>query len=228
MKMTKKKWFIVIIALIIFIATLYFAFGRECQSIEDLSSSCEIMKQTVNFSSPNQIITTANCNITIINDAGTTINNQTTMGSNLKGYGWHNYTFTPVTSGVFKLDVLCDAGGVYSRDFELITVGTSDQTYLSSITTQITNVNTSINNNVDAVALDVWTYSNRNITTQSEFTSRIWNFTARSLTQSITASLSQSDINAVAVATVNMTVNSTFPGNPQGIGTRIYYIEVLP
>jgi len=147
---------------------LGYGHGRECQSIEDVSSGCDILVFAVNNSNHAQVFTDATCTINITRPDST--NFAQTMSANDLGSGFYNYTFQETQLGVYPVQSSCVKSGFSSRNSGIITVDVSDQERMEEINDTVTLIDTNldttytgvidVNNSNNQLLLDVANVSN--------------------------------------------------------------------
>lgn len=152
------------VAALVFTKSTWAASGnvQECRP----NTSCTVGEFLYNDSySP---ITTATCTITSRYPNGTLFLNAVNMPVSAEGDGWYAYTFTaPSTLGLYRTEVKC-------------TVGTETLALDKSFEVQTAPV-TSVPSAND-VAVAVWGYSSRSLTTFGTLVADIWKNTTRTVT----------------------------------------------
>ena len=130
------------VILMIFLLMASFVTARECLDIEDANSACDISVFTVNSSNPSQVYSDANCSVTTYNPSGSVDDDGVIMSNGELGTGWHNWTFSKSTAGVWRIDVLCNSSdNNYARKSGTITVEHSIITRLDNVTVNKINDN---------------------------------------------------------------------------------------
>ena len=144
-----RKTIIILLTLVVVLLTIGYA--RECQDLEDISSSCDLLIFTVNATRPDQVFTDARCGVSIYYPNGTASVSNTTMTNGAHGTGWHNYTFSQAPIGSYKVDIICDKSATYSRNSAVLSVNKSLPLEFSDLELNLTSVSLS-NASINAVA----------------------------------------------------------------------------